>query len=116
MEVNESGNESRLTENVFKNNENEILQEENPNKNKKMLKKIIIICSIIIAIIGIVIIILICTLKNNKDNDELPYDPIPEYEDLDFTEEAHRLLSREIATQSMVLATNNVWHCLSKRD
>ena len=107
MEVNESGNESRLTENVFKNNENEILQEENPNKNKKMLKKIIIICSIIIAIIGIVIIILICTLKNNKDNDELPYDPIPEYEDLDFTEEAHRLLSREIATQSMVLATNN---------
>ena len=107
MEVNESGNESRLTENVFKNNENEILQEENPNKNKKMLKKIIIICSIIIAIIGIVIIVLICTLKNNKDNDELPYDPIPEYEDLDFTEEAHRLLSREIATQSMVLATNN---------
>ena len=107
MEVNESGNESRLTENVFKNNEIEILQEENPNKNKKMLKKIIIICSIIIAIIGIVIIILICTLKNNKDNDELPYDPIPEYEDLDFTEEAHRLLSREIATQSMVLATNN---------
>ena len=107
MEVNESGNESRLTENVFKNNENEIPQEENPNKNKKMLKKIIIICSIIIAIIGIVIIILICTLKNNKDNDELPYDPIPEYEDLDFTEEAHRLLSREIATQSMVLATNN---------
>ena len=107
MEVNESGNESRLTENVFKNNENEILQEENPNKNKKMLKKIIIICSIIIAIIGIVIIILICTLKNNKDSDELPYDPIPEYEDLDFTEEAHRLLSREIATQSMVLATNN---------
>ena len=107
MEVNESGNESRLTENVFKNNGNEILQEENPNKNKKMLKKIIIICSIIIAIIGIVIIILICTLKNNKDNDELPYDPIPEYEDLDFTEEAHRLLSREIATQSMVLATNN---------
>jgi len=107
MEVNESGNESRLTENVFKNNENETPQEENPNKNKKMLKKIIIICSIIIAIIGIVIIILICTLKNNKDNDELPYDPIPEYEDLDFTEEAHRLLSREIATQSMVLATNN---------
>ena len=107
MEVNESGNESRLTENVFKNNENEILQEENPNKNKKMLKKIIIICSIIIAIIGVVIVVLICTLKNNKDNDELPYDPIPEYEDLDFTEEAHRLLSREIATQSMVLATNN---------
>ena len=107
MEVNESGNESRLTENVFKNNEIEILQEENPNKNKKMLKKIIIICSIIIAIIGVVIVVLICTLKNNKDNDELPYDPIPEYEDLDFTEEAHRLLSREIATQSMVLATNN---------
>ena len=41
MEVNESGNESRLTENVFKNNENETPQEENPNKNKKMLKKII---------------------------------------------------------------------------
>ena len=32
---------------------------------------------------------------------------IPENEDLDFTEESHRLLSREIATQTMVLATNN---------
>ena len=33
--------------------------------------------------------------------------PIPSDEDLDFTEEAHRLLSREVATQTMVLATNN---------
>ena len=32
---------------------------------------------------------------------------IPENEDLDFTEEEHRQLCREVATQTMVLATNN---------
>ena len=139
MEVNASGNESRLTENVFKNNENEIPQEANTNKNKKLLKKIIIICSIIVAITAIVVIILLSISKSDKDSKDdksdksdehsdehtdeheeeeeqkeeeeeppvPPYDPIPEYEDLDFTEEAHRLLSREIAAQSMVLTTNN---------
>ena len=32
---------------------------------------------------------------------------IPENEDLDFTEDEHRQLCREVATQTMVLATNN---------
>ena len=42
--------------------------------------------------------------------------PIPSDEDLDFTEEAHRLLSREVATQTMVLATNNDGLPLRKTD
>ena len=42
--------------------------------------------------------------------------PIPSDEDLDFTEEAHRLLSREVATQTMVLATNNDGLLLRRTD
>ena len=139
MEVNESGNESRLTENVFRSNENDLSQESNSNPNKSMLKKIIIICSIIAVIIAIVVIVLISISpkvtehsegsdespeegeeesehesekesegeSEDEGEDEPPYDPIPKYEDLNFTEQAHRLLSRDIAAQSMVLATNN---------
>ena len=103
MEANE--NEGRLTENVFKNDEDPEIPEDS-NKNKKTLKKIIIICAIIVIIVAIIIIVLFSIIKDNKD-DDAPYNPIPQKEDLNFTEEAHRLLSREIATQSMVLATNN---------
>ena len=45
--------------------------------------------------------------QDNSSDDWIPYNPIPDQEDLDFTEEAHRLLSREVAIQTMVLATNN---------
>ena len=103
MEANE--NEGRLTENVFKNDEDPEIPEDS-NKNKKTLKKIIIICAIIVIIVAIIIIVIFSIIKDNKD-DDAPYNPIPQKEDLNFTEEAHRLLSREIATQSMVLATNN---------
>ena len=44
------------------------------------------------------------------------YSLIPENEDLDFTEEAHRQLSREVATQTIVLATNNGALPLQKTD
>ena len=43
-----------------------------------------------------------------KKNEEIEHHyPFPENEDLSFTEEGHRLFSREVATQSIVLATNN---------
>ena len=45
-------------------------------------------------------------MNDEKTNTESDY-PIPKNEDLNFTEENHRLLSREAATQTMVLATNN---------
>ncbi|MBO6244315.1 MAG: glycoside hydrolase family 3 C-terminal domain-containing protein, partial [Clostridia bacterium] len=60
---------------------------------------------IVLAIIFIVIFVI---LPNEEEKEEfIPYNPIPQNEDLNFTEEAHRLLSREFAAQSMVLATNN---------
>jgi len=70
-----------------------------------------------IIILAVVIFLLLCAIAialyfalrgdNSKDGgDDSDYDPIPKQEDLDFTEEAHRLLSREVATQTMVLASN----------
>ena len=108
-------NQGRLTENIEEPPEVDISKA----KYKNLTKKIIII-SVIIALVAAVIIILLITTSSedsdekeeekeeNKDNkDAAPYNPIPEKEDLDFTEEAHRLLEREIAAQTMVLATNN---------
>ena len=70
-----------------------------------------------IILLAVVIFLLLCAIAialyfalrgdNSKDDgDDSDYDPIPKQEDLDFTEEAHRLLSREVATQTMVLASN----------
>jgi len=77
-------------------------------------KIIIIIALICVIVLGGICLTLYLILKEDNSSDEekkeepfVPYNPIPENEDLDFTEEAHRLLSREIATQTMVLATNN---------
>ena len=42
--------------------------------------------------------------ENKENNHNYPF---PENEDLSFTEEEHRLFSREVAAQTMVLATNN---------
>ena len=36
-----------------------------------------------------------------------PFNPVPSKKDLNFIEKAHRLFSREVATRTMVLATNN---------
>ena len=48
--------------------------------------------------------------KKNEDNKNEKIEhhyPFPENEELSFTEENHRLFSREVASQTIVLATNN---------
>ena len=86
-----------------------------PMDKTKIIIIIALICVIVLGGIGLTLFFI---LKEDNSPDEenkedpydpepfVPYNPIPEYEDLDFTEEAHRLLSREVATQTMVLATN----------
>ena len=60
-----------------------------------------------LLIILILFISLVTTLEiNTKESPEF-FNHLKEDEDLDFTEEEHRQLSRKFATQSMVLATNN---------
>ena len=89
--------------------------------------KIIIIISIIcVVVLGGIGLSLYFILEADNSSDEekndekedtfVPYNPIPEKEDLDFTEEAHRSFSREVATQTMVLATNNGGLPLEKTD
>ena len=81
------------------------------NETNKKNKKLIFIAMVILFLIIITILIIVLFIKkdeNSKDKKEdetIP--PIPKYEDLNFTEEGHRLFSREVATQTMVLATNN---------
>ena len=56
----------------------------------------------------IIAIILMLTLgKNDSNKIHTIFNPTQEYEYLNFTEEEHRHFSREVATQTMVLATNN---------
>ena len=56
-------------------------------------------------------------MHSDKSNVSLhSYAQIPENEDLDFTEEGHRQLEREVATQTMVLATNNGGLPLKNKD
>lgn len=76
-------------------------------KKKNKTTKVIIIAAIVFVALVILALILYFLLKDNSSDDWIPYNPIPDQEDLDFTEEAHRLLSREVAIQTMVLATNN---------
>ena len=90
--------------NMFK-NDNLIENEENTNTNTKN-KKIIFILMIVLFIIIITILLILFLMNDKETNAESDY-PIPKNEDLNFTEENHRLLSREAATQTMVLATNN---------
>ena len=94
---------------MFKNYD--LLENETNIKNKKLtFIAMVILFLIIIAIL--IILFYIAKDENNKDkkddetNVESNY-PIPKNEDLNFTEEDHRLFSREVATQTMVLATNN---------
>ena len=76
-------------------------------KNKKIIINIIIIISLI-CLIALGLIFYFIFKKYSKEKEEnILYNPIPSDEDLDFTEEAHRLFSREVATQTMVLASNN---------
>ena len=100
------------------------LGEAKPPMNKiKIIIIISIICVIVLGGIGLSLYFIL-EADNSSDeekNDEkedpfVPYNPIPEKEDLDFTEEAHRSFSREVATQTMVLATNNGGLPLEKTD
>ena len=76
-------------------------------KNKKIIINIIIIISLI-CLIALGLIFYFIFKKYSKEKEEnILYNPIPPEEDLDFTEEAHRSFSREVATQTMVLASNN---------
>ena len=93
--------DERLTGNMFKDN---VESSETKSKNNK---KILIILLIILFLIILAIIIILFLVIKDDDNKEEDYNPIPKNEDLNFTEEGHRLLSREVATQTMVLATNN---------
>ena len=82
-------------------------------KNNKMILLIIIFfIGITFLIIAIILMLIFGNNNNNqnnqnKDNNNEEYNPIPKNEDLEFNEEEHRKFSREVATQTMVLATNN---------
>ena len=72
--------------------------------NKSLINFIAILS---ISIFVIFIIFMISNKPQPKENTLKSFGLIPENEDLDFTEEEHRQLAREVATQTMVLATNN---------
>ena len=65
---------------------------------------------IVFSAISVMVLISIGLALQNSTNEQ-PKKPLVSFlqdeEDLDFTEEGHRQLSREIAAQTMVLATNN---------
>ena len=100
---------SRLSSNMF---QNEAPEMEPQAKNRN---KIFIILIIILLLVLVIFLIVFLVTKDNDDNESY-YNPVPSKEDLNFTEEEHRILSREVATQSMVLATNNGGLPLKKND
>ena len=77
-------------------------------KNKWLITFIVFFSLISISVIN--------TKQSQELNKKLLFPPIPENEDLEFTEEEHRQLSRKAATQTMVLATNNDVLPLQKTD
>ena len=95
--MNENNLDDRLSGQMF---QNEAPEPEQKEKNKNCIFIIMII--LFLLIITILIILLIIFQKGNKD-----YNPIPSNEDLNFTEEEHKIFSRNVATETMVLATNN---------
>ena len=84
---------------------NKTLPELKKLKNKKNL--LIIVLSIGILSLIIALILMLTLGKNDNNKIHTIFNPIPEHEYLNFTEEEHRHFSLEIATQTMVLATNN---------
>ncbi|MCQ2818948.1 MAG: glycoside hydrolase family 3 C-terminal domain-containing protein [archaeon] len=97
-----------LVEKGFENRVSDIAKEAGTTGIKITTKQIIIAAAIFVVIsAAIVIPIVIVATKKEKDEPvEPPYDPVPKEEDLAFTEEEHRLLSRKLATEGMVLAKN----------
>ena len=98
-------NSGRPTNQMLIHETQESMDLEQKSKCSQKTKIIIIAVSIFILLCGIAIAIYFA-LRSDNSNEETDFDPIPKNEDLDFTEEAHRLLSREVATQTMVLASN----------
>ena len=98
----------------FISNERDYSSQNFPKKSssQKRITMILVLSLAIICFIAIFILFFIKTEnKNNSSSNSQKklgnfHNPIPDSEDLDFTEEEHRLLSRQIATQTMVLATN----------
>ena len=86
------------------------------SKNNKIIFLIIVLCiGITVLIIAFILMITIDIKNNINDDDENElYFPIPKNEDLNFTEEEHRQFSRNVATQTIVLATNNGLPIVSK--
>ena len=101
---------SRLSSNMFQNEAPEI---EPKIKHKNIIFILMII--LLLIILGI-LLILFLTVGKDDDKKESHYNPIPKNEDLEFNEEAHRNFSRKVATQTMVLATNNGGLPLKKND
>jgi len=91
--------------------DNMFLNEDFPeikSKNNKIIFLIIALCiGITVLIIAFIFMLTIDINNNINDDDKGLYFPIPQNEDLNFTEEEHRQFSREVATQSIVLAINN---------
>ena len=99
--MSENNLDDRLSGQMF---QNEAPEPENKEKNKNCIFIIMII--LFLSILAILIVLLIIFKNEDKDKDK-DYNPIPSDEDLDFSEEEHRAFSRKVATETMVLATNN---------
>ena len=104
--------EKSLSEKILKNHNN--VEKRVTTKNKSLFIFILIIT--FISIIGIHTFLFLNKTNIPLEIKKKSYSLIPENEDLDFTEEAHRQLSREVATQTIVLATNNGALPLQKTD
>ena len=118
-------NSGRLSDNMFNQNDNEIQVETTDKKNPNLKKIIIILIIALVVVVGLGLMFYFIFREEDSSSEEdkesdkpdiEPYNPIPDKEDLDFTEEAHRQFSREVATQTMVLATNNGGLPLQKTD
>ena len=83
------------------------LQSLNKIKRKKILLIIVFTIGIFTLILAFILMLTLGKKNDNENRNNNFFNPLPEYEDLYFTEDEHRLFSREVATQTMVLATNN---------
>ena len=110
-------NSGRPSNDMLIHDTQESVESEQKTKSSNRAKMIILAIVIFVLLCGVAVALyFLLRGDNSKGGDESDSDsdsdhgededPIPEHEDLDFTEEEHRQLSREVATQTMVLATN----------
>lgn len=101
----EDEKDKNLEDNMFSNED----LPEIKSKNNKIIFIIIALCiEITVLIVAFILMLTIdINANNNDDKDKELYFPIPKNEELNFTEEEHRQFSRYVATQAIVLATNN---------